>query len=426
VVRSHLAYHLRRRRWRSAVGATLVIGLLGGVALAALAGARRTASAHAEYLRSTRASDVLVNTPVPDLDRPEAIARLPGVADSANYVGLYGFPVVDGAEAEEFGLTGLFGSVDGRFFEQDRATAEQGRLPAVDATDEIALTQLIADLFGVGLGDALTYVYRRPEDDAELLRATYRVVGIVELPPLLVDDADRLDGALLPPAATARVIETAYYSWQGIRLEEGPDGIDTFVSSLASDPTTDDIPPIVKRVDDITAKVQRAIRPLAVALALFGAAVAVAALVLGAQTLARLVAQWSTDQPTLRAMGAGRGLRASLSSVEAVAAALAGAGSAVAVAAALSPLAPVGSLRTIVPSTGVRFDGLVLGAGGGLLAASLLLAAAATAWWGGAAPPPPPHGRRVRHGSPSGWPTSGSRSGPPSRRPRRSMPAPAG
>src|SRR4051794_14260297 len=51
------------RRWRATVGAVLVIGILGGVALAALAGARRTASSYSEYLRGSNASDVLVNTP---------------------------------------------------------------------------------------------------------------------------------------------------------------------------------------------------------------------------------------------------------------------------------------------------------------------------------------------------------------------------
>src|SRR3954454_19455415 len=51
------------RRWRGLVGAVLVIGILGGVALAALAGARRTASSYSEYLQSSNSSDVLVNTP---------------------------------------------------------------------------------------------------------------------------------------------------------------------------------------------------------------------------------------------------------------------------------------------------------------------------------------------------------------------------
>jgi len=371
------------RRWRATVGAVLVIGLLGGVALASLAGARRTASAYSEYLRGSNASDVLINTPVPGLERPEGIARLPGVVASANYVGLFGSPVLQGRENSEFELTGLFGSVDGRYFTQDRATVEEGRLPDLDATDEIALTDRMVELFGTGLGDRLTFVYRTfvtPEDQPEVGRQTYRVVGIVELPPVLVDDADVLDGALLPPAATAQFLETAYYSWQGVRLRDGAAGIDAFVSELASDPATRDIPPIVKRVDETSAKVQRALRPLAITLALFGAAVGLAALVLAVQALARLVTPWSPELGSLRAMGATRRQRASFAAVEAVVAAGAGAVLAVIVATALSPLAPIGSVRSVAPATGVRFDGLVLGAGGALLGLVLLLVAAWLAW----------------------------------------------
>jgi ABC-type lipoprotein release transport system permease subunit len=370
------------RRWRAALGAVLVIGILGGVALAALAGARRTAASYSEYLRASNASDVLVNTPLPGLERPEAVARLPGVVASANYVGLYGNPVLRGEENTEFGLTGLFGSVDGRYFTQDVATADEGRLPRLDATDEIALTDRMVELFGVGLGDELTYVYRdfEEEDQPEVGRGTYRVVGIVRLPPVLVDDADDLDGALLPPAATEQFLETAYYSWQGVRLEDGADGIDAFISELATDPATSEIPPIIKRVDETSAKVQRALRPLAVSLALFGAAVGVAALVLAVQALARLISPWGPELASFRAMGATRGQRATFAVVEAVVAAVAGTALAVGVAAMLSPLAPIGSVREVVPSTGFRFDGLVLGGGGVLLLVVLLLASAALSW----------------------------------------------
>ena len=373
------------RRWRATIGAVLVVGLLGGVALAALAGARRTASSYSEYLEGSNASDVLVNTPVPGLERPEAIARLPGVVASADYVGLFAAPVLRGQENDDWALTGVFGSVDGRYFTQDAATVDEGRLPRVDATDEMALTSRMVDLFGVGLGQDLTLVYRDPEtfenpEAPEVGRQTYHVVGIVRLPPVLVDDADDLDGVLLPPAATDKFLETAYYSWQGVRLADGAAGIDAFVSELASDPATREIPPIVKRVDETSAKVQRALRPLAVTLALFGAAVGLAALVLAVQALARLITPWGPEVSTLRAVGATRWQVGSFSVVEAVVAAVAGAVLAVGLAAALSPLAPIGSVREIVPSTGFRFDSLVLGGGGLLLLAVLLLSAAATAW----------------------------------------------
>ena len=368
------------RRWRATLGAVLVIGILGGVALAALAGARRTSSAYSEYLRDSNASDVLVNTPTPGLERPEAIAHLPGVVASANYVGLFAAPFLRGQEDDDWNLTGVFGSVDGRYFTQDAATVDQGRLPDTGATDELALTARMVGRLGMGLGRELTLVYRNPEDQSEVGRQTYRVVGIVRLPPVLVDDADDLDGILLPPAATSQFLETAYYSWQGVRLADGTAGIDAFVRDLASDPATREIPPIVKRVDETSAKVQRALRPLAVTLALFGAAVGLAALVLAVQALARLISPWSPEVRSLRAVGATRWQVGTFVVVEAVVAAVAGTVLAVALAAVLSPLAPIGSVREIVSSTGFRFDGLVLAGGGLLLLGVLLLSAGAVAW----------------------------------------------
>ena len=64
-----LAWYAARATWRRSWRMTLVIavvgGLLGTVALGALAGARRTDSAYARYLRSVNDSDVMVDIPGP-------------------------------------------------------------------------------------------------------------------------------------------------------------------------------------------------------------------------------------------------------------------------------------------------------------------------------------------------------------------------
>jgi len=52
-----------RRAWRQALPLALIGGLLGAVALGAVAGARRTSTAYDRYLMSIRASDVFVNVP---------------------------------------------------------------------------------------------------------------------------------------------------------------------------------------------------------------------------------------------------------------------------------------------------------------------------------------------------------------------------
>ena len=68
----------RRRSWRRAVAVALVCGLLGTVALGALAGARRTDTAYGRYLASINSSTVLVNVPGPDLAAIRRSSTCPG------------------------------------------------------------------------------------------------------------------------------------------------------------------------------------------------------------------------------------------------------------------------------------------------------------------------------------------------------------
>src|SRR5215469_17628720 len=134
-----------RRTWRVALAVALIAGLLGAVALGALAGARRTESAYDRYRASINASDAFVNVPglVPGMPatRPVTlIAGLPGIAASAAYLGLDANPVVHGRVNDAYLTNGLTGSLTGAYFRQDRMTVLAGRLPRVGATREIALS----------------------------------------------------------------------------------------------------------------------------------------------------------------------------------------------------------------------------------------------------------------------------------------------
>jgi len=96
-----------RGYWRQALALALVGGLLGAVALGAVAGARRTATAYGRYLVSINASDLFVNVPgtLPDMaaTRPVTlISSLPGVVSHAVYIGLSGLPVVHGKVDDSF------------------------------------------------------------------------------------------------------------------------------------------------------------------------------------------------------------------------------------------------------------------------------------------------------------------------------------
>jgi hypothetical protein len=374
----------RQGKVSTVLGVALVIGLIGGVALASLAGARRTASTFAAYERQSRLSHVAVNTFVPDLDRVDAIAELPGVDTSATWLGLDGYPVLDGEVIRDFRYTGVFGSYDGRFLTQDIATVISGRLPRLDAVDEVVLTPGHAEFFGVGVGDEITYHYEGQSDDprepsTDAGESTYRIVGIVELPPVLVDEYDIIQGAVLPPAATAERIDSFYYAWQGLRLEDGIDGIDPFIEQVVNDPTVNHLPPVLQRSDLTRAQVQRAVRPQAIALGLFGAASLVATLALGGQGVGRLVSRWRAPIAPLRAVGMSRRQRILLASLDALVAVGLGGVLAAAVAIGLSPLAPVGAVRRLDPDRGFAVDATVTLGGAALLAVLLSVGAVAVA-----------------------------------------------
>jgi hypothetical protein len=116
-----------RRSWRQAVVLAVLVGLLGAVALGALAGARRTATAYGRYLSASNVSDVFVNVSglLPGRSATQSISlisSLRGAVSHAAYLGLNGVPVVRGQVVHSFLTGSVNGSLDGEFFRQDRLT----------------------------------------------------------------------------------------------------------------------------------------------------------------------------------------------------------------------------------------------------------------------------------------------------------------
>jgi len=126
-----------RARWRSFLGGIVVFALLGGVSLAAVAGARRTASAYPRFLQTSGAPTMVFDAGSYDPVVEAAVRALPEVSDAASYVGFNlapldkeGKPILDDTDAE------ALGSVDGRFFRLDRTAVVRGRLPDPARADE--------------------------------------------------------------------------------------------------------------------------------------------------------------------------------------------------------------------------------------------------------------------------------------------------
>src|ERR1700760_2290426 len=137
-----------RGSWRQVLALALLTGRLGGVALGAVAGARRTAAAYQRYLAAISASDVFVNVPgqlpgMPTTRPYELISALPGVVGHAAYIGLSGVPLAHGKPVNSFLVNSLNGSLDGEYFSQDRATVLAGRLPPQGSTSTVVLTPAV-------------------------------------------------------------------------------------------------------------------------------------------------------------------------------------------------------------------------------------------------------------------------------------------
>jgi ABC-type lipoprotein release transport system permease subunit len=376
-----------RRSWRMALAVALIGGLLGAVGLAALAGARRTDSAYGRYLHAVKASDVMIDIPGPLLPVVRQVEGLPGKVSAGAWLGLAANPVIHGKVDTSFQTDALAGSLDGEYFRQDKMTVLAGKAPGLHSTNEIVVTPAMATAFHLHPGDHMTWQFYRgklvnglPTDAPPVAaqRTTFVVTAIVAVPPALSDQVDDISGAILPPAATGRYLNGEWaFGWVAMRLRGGDAGVPAMqrqLAALASSLTKKIHFPVtfaIRRLAIAQREAQQAIQPEAVALAVLGGLVALAMLVLVGQGLAQLLSRSAGDGSVLRAVGATRGEAA---------VALAGpggvaiAGSAilsVAGAIALSPLAPVGAVRTYDPQTGIRADWLVLGVGS--LAMLLLL-----------------------------------------------------
>jgi putative ABC transport system permease protein len=402
------ALYLRRETsrgtWRTVLALAVIGGLLGAVALGALAGARRTAGAYGRYLDASRASDAFINVPgllpgMPALEPAQRISRLPGVTTAASYIGLNCVPVIGGQLRPGFLTNGLDGSL-GEYFSQNKLTVLAGRLPPPGATGQIVLSPAIARFFGVGVGGTVTYRFSNsyggtvtpvpvPPETRSFL-----VAAIVDVPPVLVDQADIGEGAIVPPGTTRQLARFYEYAWVGVRLAHGAAGIPALQRELSG--LSRQLAPVIARathqpapnltfniLDSATVRrqVRQALAPQEIALALFGAVAGLALLVLAGQGLAGLLSRAAAGAvPTARAVGATRAqaaLAVALPGLVAVAGAVA---LAVAGAFALSPLAPVGPVRRFDPSRGFHADPLVLGAGPVAMAVLLAGVLALAAW----------------------------------------------
>lgn len=130
------------RSWGGYLSLVLLIGLIGGIAMASIAAARRTQSSYPTFLASTSPSDMNVsvyatNSGAAVAPLTTSIAKLPEVKRVRAIVVPQVVPVSKNG-APRFGALArvtILGSLDGMLLDQDRPAVLQGRMADPRRTD---------------------------------------------------------------------------------------------------------------------------------------------------------------------------------------------------------------------------------------------------------------------------------------------------
>ena len=154
------------RRWAGYLAIVLLIGLIGGTAMASIAAARRTQASFTTFLASTNPSELSVNvfpsnmaTVASVVGEIRAISKLGGVKRVESWVGPIGVPLGPrgvprlGTRSD---LT-VLGSVNGLGFNQDRAAVVEGRMANPTNASEFVTTAAGAGAAGWHVGDDVPF-----------------------------------------------------------------------------------------------------------------------------------------------------------------------------------------------------------------------------------------------------------------------------
>jgi hypothetical protein len=391
------------RRWGGYLSVVLLIGLMGGIAMASIAAARLTQSSYPTFLASTNPSDLTVSVFNPSNGAPGAaltrkIAHLAGVKRVESLSDPPFFPLAANGAPRLDAAAQLVtvGSEDGMLLHQDRVTVVQGRMADPNRADEIVMPASAARILGVHVGQVVPLgLYTNAQRNSPgfgtssvvpHLQVRARLVGIVVLNTELVqDDVDQTFGLVLLTTALIReaiaMVPTATPTLYGLQLDHGARAVPAVEQELVR---------LVPRgliaqfhvASRVVTEVELAIKPESVALGGFGAIAAAVALVIGIQAISREMRFGDEDRRVLRALGAGPAAAAGDGLIGILAAVVLGSLVAVGAAVGLSPLSPLGPARPVYPDTGIALDWTVLGVGLAVLV-GVLGAAAATVTYRG-------------------------------------------
>jgi hypothetical protein len=384
-----------RSNLRSWLAMSCLVGLAGGLVIAAAAGARRTDTAVSRFATATKTSDVAM--PVgsrfgfADLTLDE-VKRLPHVASAYLQEGFFYRGRTDKGRTFDGNEVGLAASPDGGGVTQDRPGIVAGRAANPRRIDEAVPEESAARALGLKVGSTFTAKFASSAQGEQILRTqgggakfalkgarvTFRVVGIsASYSPFSNDNA--ADTQLSPAFARAYAGRLAEVPAIWVRLRHSKRDLPSFKAAaqrLAGGSRLGFF-----SLAGILQELQRGIHLQAAALWLLASLGAVAMLLVLGQAIARQALLEADDYPTLRALGMTHRQLFSLTLGRAGVMAAVGAAIAGAIAVGLSPLAPVGAnARKVEPHPGVSVDVLIVG-GGAVATILLVLAVTAIPAW---------------------------------------------
>jgi FtsX-like permease family len=352
-----------RHRWRSWLAITILISLVGGVVMAAIAAGHRTDSAIPRFVTAHGFDAEVYST-----RSAPGIARLPGVTSVTPVIGPdNGTPKC--ACSHPIALSD-FGVVTRKTGGNAIFNLVSGRLPDPSNPHEVVASYTLQHDEGVQLGSIISVPFYSRSQASAVNDATgappppkgptvsLRVVGFE------ATEFDFPSGATpdyllwASPAFTREVLPRVGASYlYFVRLRHGAADLPRFdaAASKQGRNTT-----FVQNEDAQVASVEASVHPQAIGWWLLAALAALVGLAVVGQALGRQSIAESEEYPTLVALGLERRQLVMLGNARSLAVGLAGAVGAVAIATLLSPIAPLGEARAAETSTGITFDALIL------------------------------------------------------------------
>ena len=381
-----------RRRWPALLSLALLLGLIGGVVLTAAAGARRTDTAYPRLLSWANASQMDI---VPEGDRVHrpyyfaALARLPHIA-AMTTASVYNVVLSPRNQS----MSAVMSSPDGAMgVSVDRVKILAGRLYDPKAPGQAMVDQQLASTGAPDTGQHAAPVRgaQRPQRRPRVQQGRH-----ADVPGDRDRRVRRRDRAHAAPTTPGRPPWSARRSPPDAR-GGGPRRTGTrrrsgcrLARRRPRSPAPRKRSPSATRahggniitfhLSDQVNATERAIRPEAVALAVFAGLAGLIALAVIGQLLSRQLALDAAEFPILRALGVQRAALVTLSLARLGIVTVTGAIVAVAVAIAASPLMPIGPARLAEPHPGVEVNLAILGAGFAVIALLPLAVLLPPAW----------------------------------------------